>query len=317
MLVLACGMSPKQKAIEILQQGINDESIIVRVNAAKGLRQMGEEQGVEILYEIIRSEDEKGSAAALSALYDLGKNTYHPVIVNLAGHSDPLLRNKAYELISLMDDTRCREVLVNGTDDKIAKIRRVSYVGLEKFEEKDVITNGLRDIDPLVRIAAAKALGRLGEDGMENFIRNELKITDSEIRKHGVIALAEIGDTSAIPVIKEYLYTEPWKVRLAAVEALLILGNQDGVDALKDGLHADDPFAREGSVHILKKFRLPEGSQLLQEAIRDEYTNVSVAAIEALAQYRIREYQTLFAEKMDVSNPLVKIAAATAYLQIE
>jgi HEAT repeat protein len=56
---------------------------------------------------------------------------------------------------------------------------------------------------------------------------------------------------------------------------------------------------------------------LLKEAVKDEYINVSIVAIEALAKYKAKEHQTLFAEMMDAPNPLVKIAAATAYLQSE
>ncbi len=314
---VGCGVSQKQKALVILDKGINDVSVIVQVHAAKALGQVGEERGIELLYEIGRSEDQEGCAAALRALSDLNEGTYFPEIEHYALEGALSVRIEAYELIASMEDKKCRTVLVKGTDDKSAQIRRISYLGLETFKDKDVVRRGLSDIDPCVRIAAAQSLGRMGEHEMKDFVRNELKVTQSDVWKHGITALAEMGDTSAIPDIKGYLYTAPWEVRLAAVEALLILDNHDGVLVLQEALQADDPFARECAAYILKKYEITDATYLLKDVVRDEYTNVSVAAIEALAQYDTKDVRRLFEEMMNAPNPLVQIAAAAAYLQGE
>ena len=316
-LLISCGLPPKQKAISILQQGVKDESIIIQVNAAKGLKQTGDAQGIKTLYETLKGKDKNGIAAALAVLYDLEENTFSPFLVKLVDHNDPLIRSEAYKVISLIDDERCLEIFIKGINDKVAKIRRTSFLGLKRFRKKRTIMKGLRDIDPLTRIVAAQALGSIGQQDMENFIRKEMVTQTIDIWKQGIISLAEMGDTSAIPFIKESLVDAPWELRLAAAEALLILNNQDGVDVLKQGLQSNNPFTRVKVVQILKKFNLPEGSQLLKEAVKDEYINVSIVAIEALAKYKAKEHQTLFAEMMGAPNPLVKIAAATAYLQSE
>jgi HEAT repeat protein len=317
LIFVVCGVSPKQKALDILDRGINDASVIVRVQAAKALGQAGDEQGIELLYEITRGEDQEGCAAALRALSGLPGGSYSPEIARHALEGDVSVRIEAYKLIASMEDEECRAVLIKGTYDKSGQIRRISYLGLESFKENDIIRGGLRDIDPLVRIAAAQSLGHLGEPEMADFVRNELNAAKSDVWKHGIIALAELGDTSSIPDIKGYLCTAPWEVRLAAVEALLILNNHDGVLVLQEVLQADDPFAREYATYILKKYEIADAEQLLRDVVRDEYTNISVAAIEALAQYRSQEQQRLFEEMMNTPNPLVQIAAAAAYLQGE
>ncbi len=316
-LFVTCSLSPRQKAMSILQEGLKHESIIVRVSAAKGLRLVGDTKEREILYEIATGEDKVGSAVALDALYDLREVSYSPAIVTIAERPDPQLRINAYKLISLMNDERCYDILIKGTEDFIAKVRRIAYSGLEKFEAKNALMNGLRDVDPLTRIAAAQALGRLGEKEMMDFIRGELKEASGEKLERGIIALAEMGDTSAIPLIEEYLYAAPWEVRLAAIEALLILHNDAGIDVLKQGLRSDDPFTRVRAVQILKEHKIQEATQLFEEAVQDEYTNVVIVALEALAEYGNKEHRKIFAERMDASNPLVQIAAATAYLQAE
>ncbi|MGB3341105.1 MAG: HEAT repeat domain-containing protein [bacterium] len=317
LLFLSCGLPPKQQAQKILLDGINDESVVIRVNAAKGLKQINDVQGIKILYETLRSDDKNGIVAALGALYDLKETGYAPVIIELTDHKDPLVRAEAYRLVSIMDDMQCRDILVKGIQDKVAKIRKFSYLGLEKFKEKTIIRHGLQDIDVLVKMAAATALARLGEPDLENFVRNQLQVFNLEIWKQGLKALAEMGDTSAIGFIKESLNDAPWELRLAAVEALLILDNKEGVSVLKEALETGDPFVRVNGVQILNKYRISEGPDLLTAATKDEYINISVVAIEALAKYRQKESHKIFMELMKAPNPLVKIAAAAAFLQVE
>ena len=316
LLCIACGSSPQQKAIEILEKGTKDGSVIVRVRAAEGLARVGRTEYTGMLYTIIEDGDRVGTAAALASLCELQMNTYSPIIVSLTEDNDPVIRTEAYRLISLMDDDRCRDVLVKGACDAVAKIRRISYCGLEKFQDKDAIFDGLRDVDPLVRIAAALALSRMGEQGMNDFIHNEMNSEENDVWCHSVIALAEMGDTLVIPDIKDRLFSAPWDVRLAAVEALLIMNIHDGLLVLQEALQSDDPFAREHAVNILKKHKISETPKLLRDVVYDEYINVSVAAIEALVHYGAKE-QRLFRELMDAPNQVVQIAAATAYLQGE
>lgn len=319
-LLISCGLSPNQKATKILQDGVNDKSVVIRVNAAKGLILAGNTQGVKVLYEILRGEDKNGIVAALAALYDLKENTYSPVIVTLTKNTDPLIRAEAYKLISLMRDEQCREVLTKGVNDKVAKIRRVSYRGLANFKEKRQLLNGLRDIDPLVRITAAKALASIGVKDLENFVRKEMKVVNIGIWKQGIIALAEMGDTSAVPFIKDSLVNAagvPMELKLAAAEALLILNDKDGISVLKDGLESNNPFMRVKVVQILKKHMKADMLELLAEATKDEYINVSIVALEILAEYRAKEYRDLFIKMMDAPNPLLKITAAAGYLRSE
>lgn len=317
LLLISCGLPPKQQAQKILLDGINDESVVIRVNAAKGLKKIGDVQGIKVLYEVLRGEDKNGIVAALAALYDLEETTYAPVIVELTDREDPLVRAEAYRLVSIMDDIKCRDILVKGIQDKVAKIRRLSYLGLEKFEEKIILRHGLQDVDVLVKIAAAKALSRLGEPDLENFVRKQLQVFNLEIWKQGFEALAQMGDTSAIEFIKESLVDAPWELRLAAAEALLILNNKEGIPVLKEGLETGGPFVRVYVVQILNKYMISEGHELLKIATQDEYINVSVVAIEALAKYRQKESREIFIELMKAPNPLVKIAAAAAFLQVE
>jgi HEAT repeat protein len=317
LVILMCGVPPLQQAHMILQNGTNDESAIIRINAAKGYALINETEGVQILYEELKKEDKNGIVAALSALYDLGETRYSPVIGQLATHTDPLIRAEAYRVLAQIKAPECHEILLQGINDKVAKIRRFSYAGLEKYEDMKALRNGLQDSDLQVKIAAARALGRLGDERASNVIRGAMQTIHAEIWHDGILALAEIGDTSAQSFIEEQLNDTPWEIRLAAAEACIILKCRDVTDVLEQGLASSNPFVRVATVMVLKERRPAEGRVMLETAVKDDYINVSIVAIEALSDYRTKEYAPLFIEMMNAPNPLVKIAAATAYVRTQ
>jgi HEAT repeat protein len=320
LLFSVCGMPPHQKAVSIMQEAITDESVVIRVSAAKGYAQMGDPQGMQVLYEVLRSDDKNGIAAALAALYDLGDRTYSPVIADLTEHDDPLIQSEAYKVMSLAEDKQAHSILIAGTMSRIAKIRRYSFQGLAKFKDEKILLKGLSDIDPIVRIAAAQALGRIGKKDMDNFIRKEMQIQNIDIWKECIVALAEISDTSFIPFIKDSLVTDPdlpVEIRLAAAEALLVFNEPQGLRMLEQGLGSGDPFTRVQVVRILRAHTTVDAVELLKKAVEDEYINISVVAVEALAAYNAEEHRDVFAETMDAPNPMLRIAGAAAYLMGE
>jgi HEAT repeat protein len=315
LFVLTCGVPPLQQAHLILQNGIKDESLIIRINAAKGYALIGETQGIQTLYEALKGEDKNGIVAALSALYDLKETRYSPIFGQLAAHTDPLIRAEAFNVIARINSPECYPLLKQGIQDKVAKIRKYSYSGLAKFNDPKMIISGLKDNDVLVKIAAAQAIGKLGDTRASNLIRSVMQTVNAEIWHDGILALAEIGDTSAIAFIKEQLVDTPWEIRLAAAEALIILDQGGVIDVLKEGAAANNPFVRVSTVMIIKKYGLTEAKGLLETAVHDDYINVSILAIEALATYWPKEHALLFAGMMKAPNPLVKIAAASAYIR--
>jgi len=315
LLFLACGVPPMEKAHLILRNGVNDESAIIRINAAKGYALIKESEGVKILYEELKKDDKNGIVAALSALYDLGETRFSPVIGHLAVHSDPLIRAEAYVVLSRMNAPECHDILIKGINDKVAKIRKYSYIGLEHFENAKALRNGLQDSDPLVKIAAARALGKLGDERASNVIRGIMQTINTEIWQDGILALADIDDTSAISFIREQLVDTPWEIRLAAAEALIEMGQSNVIEVLKQAGLSSNPFVRVAVVAILKRHKISEAKGILLTAAEDDYINVSIVAIEALSLHWPKENTELYIEMLDAPNPLVKIAAATAYLR--
>lgn len=315
--VIACGVNPREKALSILNEGLKDRSEVIQINAAKALIETGNRDGYKVLYKMLQNGNSDAIVASLGALYTLKEQTYSPVIAKLSSHSEPLVRTEAYHLIALSGDTNYKNILVNGANDRIARVRRYAYQGLVNFNDVRLIMNGLKDSDPLVRISAAKSLGMLGNAQAKDFIKMEMdpKNPNPEIWAFAVLSLGELGDTSAIPYIKELLTDTPWDLRIAAAEALLMLKNNTGIEILKSGIQSNDTFIRVKAVEVMGRFQLPDFYELLRQATKDEYINVSISAINALAKYQKKENLKLFEQLLSAPNPLVRIAAASAYLR--
>lgn len=316
LIFIACGMAPKEKAQSILREGIKDQSAIIRLNAARGLKEIGDAEGLKVIYEILKSGDKDAVGTALDVLYETGETGLSPSILALCRSDNPLIRTEAFRLVSRSTDQAGREALIKGTEDKIGKVRKYAYLGLVNFHENDLIRRGLRDTDQSVRLNCAMALGQLGEKGMENVIKAELnKNMSAEFLVEGCEALAGLGDTTVIPFFKELLVDMPWDVRIAAADALLKLKKRDGVSVIKEGLKSNDPFIRVKCVDIIRRYNLPEFYDQLIPALDDMYINVSIAALRAMAAYKKKESAPFFEKMMSAPNPLVKIVAAAAYLQ--
>jgi HEAT repeat protein len=318
LLFVSCGSPPKDRARSILSEGIKDESGIIRVNAAKGLAEIGDQRGYEVLYAILKDKDSDAVVAALGALLELGEEECSPVIVQLCRDKDPLIRAEAYRLIGQIQDTACRQLLIDGTRDRISKVRRISYAGLAAYMNEEIIYRGLKDVDPLVRIASAKALAMMGEKQAVNIIKRELdpRNPNVEIWAQACLALAEVADTASRGFIASLLVDTPWDLKVAAAEALIIMRDGSGLDVLEKGLKSPDPFVRVKCVEVLKKYPQSNFYAVLAKAAEDDYINVSVGAIEALKKLGKKESLKLFEKLMSAPNPLVKLAAATAYLKV-
>jgi HEAT repeat protein len=309
---LSCGLSPGARAKMVLEQGLKDSSPVVRINAAMGLNS---ETASVVLTEIFMDGENEAKAAVLQSISENRELLSESLIVEACSNPNPSVREAAYRVVALSEFVNARDLLLQGTQDELVAVRVISYGGLARFGDREFLQQGIRDPETRVRIASAKALGELGRAGMPEFIKDELKKSTPDLLGIGIIAMAELSDTASIPLFKVLLKEGAGDLRIDAAEALLILGDDTGVGALKNGLQSNDPFVRIHATEVLTRHNVPETYPHLEAATRDEFMNVAVRAVKALAQHEPGKYKELFKELMDAQNPLLRIAAATAYLR--
>lgn len=296
----------------ILEQGLKDSSPVVRINAAVGLNN---ETASVVLTKIFMDGENETKAAVLQSISENRELLSESLIVEACSSPNPLVREAAYRVVVLGQFVNAKELLVQGTQDEFVAVRVISYGGLAGFGDRELLQQGIRDRETRVRIASAKALGDLGRAGMPEFIKDELKNSTPDLLGIGLITIAQLGDTASIPLFKALLKEGAGDLRIDAAEALLILGDDTGVEALKNGLQSNDPFVRIHTAEVLTKHDVPETYPHLEAATSDEFMNVAVQAVKALARHKPHKYKERFWELLDAQNPLLRIAAATAYLR--
>lgn len=299
----------------ILEEGLSDASIIVQIEAAKGLINIDRARSVAVLEGILQNDDPDLRAAALNALYDIGAKGTDTMIVFFCGDPNPAVREAAYRIVEAHDDAETKEMLIQGIRDEYAGVRKIAFLGLSKFGERELLQRGLRDADPRVRIAAAKALGDLGVVGMAELIKEHLKQFAPEVWGDGIIAIAELRDTASVQAFRILLQEGTPDLRVDAAEALLILDDDSGIDALRMALQSNDPFVRMRSVGVLTRHDVPDSYVQLEATTHDAFVNVAVQAVKALAVHDVRGSGKRFRELLDAQNTLLRVTAASAILR--
>jgi HEAT repeat protein len=309
---IGCGISPEARAKTILEQGLEDPSSIVQINAAAALKS---EAAKALLVDLLVNGEAEEKTAVLEVISQTHVAVPESLIIKACSSPNSAVREAAYQVIAQGQFTGARSLLLNGTRDDLVAVRVLSYGGLTRFNEVELVQPGMRDPDALVRIAAAKALGELGRTGMSEVIKEELKRLTPDLLGIGIITMAQLGDTASRSLFKALLEEGAGDLRVDAAEALLIVGDDTGVGALKNGLQSNDPFVRIRAVDVLIRHNVPETYAELEAATRDELMNVAVRAVKALSQHEPSQYRELFLELMRAQNSMLRIAAATAYLR--
>ena len=174
----------------------------------------------------------------------------------------------------------------------------------------------LDDKDGEVRLAAVRALGRIGGLEAATALLEHLDRADAQIPPHPVtMALLRIGTQGTEPLLIA-LNAERVNVRMIAAEVLGVLGILPAGPYLEDRLGTDQhAMVRVGAAHAVGRLGLPSSIPvLLQTIAHDQDIEVLAAACTALG--RITDPETIPALEHALANPspTVRIAAALAMI---
>ena len=129
----------------------------------------------------------------------------------------------------------------------------------------DALIRQLRFGSPKERIAAAEAVGELGDPrAVPPLLKNLILSDEEEVRIAIVKALGKIGDLQAVPHLIQALGDKKWEVRKYAALALGNLGDPQAVEPLTHALNDSYEKVREAAAEALGKL----GDKAAAEALR-------------------------------------------------
>jgi len=149
--------------------------------------------------------------------------------------------------------------LLEALEDPGFNVRYEAVIALARLRPRrriiDALVRVLEDSQPDLSIAAAWALGKLGDRRAIPALRVALQSDYPLLRARCARALALLNDRESIPVFRQNLYTEPTTpLRIAHASALGLLRDEQSVGYLLDALRdcADSGLREEIALSIAR-----------------------------------------------------------------
>ena len=201
---------------------LKDEDWGIREDAAVALGESRDPRGVNPLIEALRDSDRAVKTAATSALTAIGA----PAVVDLSyclQDPDLSVQEAAASILSEIADERVLEPL----------------------------ESALLSQDWVVRMHAARAVGRLGNPRSVETLVLLLQDKVPAVRDEAIAALVSMGESAVKPLVAA-LEDQDWRIRLRATEALCVLKSPTAVKPLVEILQHDrDTAVRQEAARAL------------------------------------------------------------------
>ena len=246
------------------------------------------------------------------SLYDLARSGDVDGLEEMLLESDsPAVRKRACELlgeIATTEEMDAIETLVSVavTDEsgavKAAAVDGLDEIGAEAVAQLLVEITG-KKIDqgadwavakrfakalsseiPELRMAAAAALGKLGDESGINSLKSALSDTDPRVRQRVCMALGEINHPSAVPALIDRLGDPNGQVRHEAAISLSAIGTDQALAALKNMMDADNTAIRRIAASALGEAGTADVVEPLAAALNDPDEGVRSASIYSIIE---------------------------------
>lgn len=297
----------------LAQRGLNSDSAQKRLETVQRIRALKDPEAIEVLTDAMQDQEAAVRAEIVAALGDFDKITtsIKPLIAALRDPSDAV-QEIAAQSLKRINHPSATDALVGallrgtpGVQYHVTQALQAQnwtprtpaeqipfYLATGDF--KRVAMFGAESLSALVgvlkggsyerRVAAATALGELGEAGGLKPLLNALKDHEPLVRVAVVNALASMGDKQAVPALIAILRDRARNVRVAVISALGQLGDKQAVQPLS-GLVKDREWeVRAVLAEALGRLADRTALPVVMDLLRDRDQEVRQNAADALGQ---------------------------------
>lgn len=280
-------------AVKPLMEMLNDEVIEVRAAALEALAGPGGRDAPPFLQEVLPYLVEGLSdphpevrQAAVNGLVKLGQWSLQ-AIAKVQEEGPEIARKEAEKAYREICEGFRKDLRENS--DRLIRRDMARYIGELRYAKAtpDLIEKLQNDADPEVRSACAYALGNIGArfavGPLQEAMENEKE--EMPVRLAAAVALGQMGNEQGIKFLIDQLKSSDEKVRAAAVEALRTIG-KPATRLLIEAAQSKDSLQRWGAVAALGETGDPKAVPILLRALRDEDENVRAVAAASLGKLR-------------------------------
>jgi HEAT repeat protein len=180
--------------------------------------------------------------------------------------------------IDALDQRHAVERLIGALSDEVVPTEGAEWARAEALVE-------LLSADrPELRMAAANALGRLGNRAGTKALVGRLGDPDARVRARAARAVGRIEDPRAVSALRKALADESVDVRREAADSLGRIGTEEALDALLDLLDDDSETVRRIAANSLGNFGSAKPLDALVSLLSDDVEAVRRAAVFSLIE---------------------------------
>ncbi len=258
----------KAKVAAFFAERIKDmkESPEVRAAAAEGIGQLKISQSRNLLVRASSDKDPKVRLAAGYALLELGGEGIDrtSILIKILQDLDQTgyVRASAAKQLGVSKDERALPALIKALQEKSSE--PAPPVNPSDFFARRAALGGN------VPIAAARALGRLGDPKAIPALLSVAQTPQDELRINVFEALAELRAVEAVPAARKALSDANHRVRRWAGVLLKEVGSREALPDLRRALSDPDPGVRLQAAQAIEKMQDQESREQLKNALDKE-----------------------------------------------
>ncbi len=195
-----------EPAVEPLIEVLSSKDPEIRENAAITLGKIKDERAIDPLIKLLTDEEWEVESAATSALVEIGEPVVEPLVFILQDkNEDVFLRMKVIAVLAGIKDERAIQPMIRVLKEEPELQADLGYhLGLMGEPAVEPLIQLLDDDDPEVRVRAAEALGRLGDDRAIGALTDALSDKDETVRVFAKIGLESIEAQKKNTLIATY-----------------------------------------------------------------------------------------------------------------
>lgn len=292
-------------ATTMAQTSLGDENPAVRFAALVTIGKLKLTRLAPAAADLMKDENASVRAAAIFALKRCGQDVDLTPLAKMLGSNKSSTRANAAMLIGQLGDP-----------DAIEMLREMAAIPMPRVSP---------DERTWIRLQFAEAMIRLDDNDAEvlGTIRAAVYSNLDDVRILAMQILGEIGDkTVSVGLTHITTRDNPIQIKIAAARALAQMGVLRSADVLMDGTRYDAETLKDDLEDFLDDNGAVDAqTQAIQTLLEDEKLRTRVAAeiraqaVVALAFVDTKASVRRMAELLEDSDPIVRVAAASAVLQ--
>lgn len=236
--------------------------------------------------------------------------SYSPVLAEETDYSRILVCSKAFEALGRLGDPSAKEVLIQGLRSPDFMLRAYAADALGRLNCKDAVPwleIASRDRNYLVSIFATKALVRLGVTSYEKKLLNFLNNERSDIRALTVEQLGDFGDKYLFRLVRVLLDSSDVNVRIRAIEQLGKNKFNPALIYIKKATKDENAQVRQAACTALGKIGSEKDVVVLNLRLYDSDIYVRAAAKTALSSLAKDAASKMRRRRFKLNNKFIQL----------